>query len=432
MQRALSSPESARPSSVMSAVAFAAERCLGEVNWETSIREVLDRLGRAAEVSRVDLFELRREDGKLEPIPRHEWHAAHPGAGDALAGGPVPWCALTRWDSLLSSGEPIYGSVQTFPTHERMALERQGIRSLAVIPVREGVHCWGGLRLVDCRTERDWSAIELDALRIVAAAFGAALHRRRVDEALRLSEARAIRLVRKRAAAERAARVREEILAMVAHDLRNPLNTLHMGCSLLLDVTTTAEQPVERKQLKMMHRAGQRMKRLIQDLLDARRIAHGRLTVQRQPDVMTVILDDAVELLRPLAEAEGIHLVHEPGDESPTVFVDPARIYQVLSNLVGNAIKFTPRGGRITLSARPNGREVRVAVIDTGPGIAPDQLPHIFCRFWQGQRSDTRGIGLGLAIAKGIVEAHGGRIWVESRLGEGSQFYFTVPLEGSG
>jgi signal transduction histidine kinase len=246
---------------------------------------------------------------------------------------------------------------------------------------------------------------------LAAAAFGAA-----------------VRLRRRRAAAERAARVREEILAVVAHDLRNPLNTMHMGCSLLLDVTTTAEQPVERRQLKMMHRAGQRMKRLVQDLLDARRIHDGRLAVQRQAESMTTILDEAVELLRPLAEAEGIRLTRELGEALPTVFVDPARIHQVLSNLVGNAIKFTPRGGRITMRAQLVGDEVRVAVTDTGPGIAPDQLPHIFCRFWQGQRTDSRGLGLGLAIAKGIVEAHGGRIWVESRVGEGSVFLFAVPV----
>lgn len=432
MQRALSSPESVQQSrgAIVAAMAFAAERFLGEANWEGSIREVLDRLGRAAEVSRVDLFEWSRADGKLEAIPRHEWVAGHPGATGAFAGGPVPWCALRRWESVLSDGEPIHGSVGAFPAAERLALERQRIRSVAVIPVREGVRCWGALRFVDCCADRDWSAIELEALRTVGGALGAALYRRRVDEALRLSEARATRLARKRAAAERAARVREEILAVVAHDLRNPLNTLHMGCSLLLDVTTTAEQPAERKQLKMMHRAGQSMKRLIQDLLDASRIEHGRLPVERQPEVMTVILDEAVQLLRPLAEAEGIHLVHETGAELPTVLVDPARIHQVLSNLVGNAIKFTPRGGRITLRAQSDGRDVRVAVIDTGPGIAAEQLPHIFCQFWQGERTDTRGIGLGLAIAKGIIQAHGGRIWVESRLGAGSEFFFTLPAGG--
>ena len=107
---------------------------------------------------------------------------------------------------------------------------------------------------------------------------------------------------------------------------------------------------------------------------------------------------------------------------------DTARLLQVLSNLVGNAIKFTPRGGVITVRIEPLGDEVRFAVRDTGPGIAPDQVPHIFGRFWQANRKDRRGIGLGLAIAKGIVEVHGGRIWVESTLGAGSTFYFTIPV----
>jgi signal transduction histidine kinase len=109
------------------------------------------------------------------------------------------------------------------------------------------------------------------------------------------------------------------------------------------------------------------------------------------------------------------------------VLADAARIQQVLSNLVGNAVKFTPRSGRITVCAEHIDGEVRFGVIDTGPGIPAEQLPHIFGRFWQAKTSDRRGIGLGLAIAKGIVEAHNGRIWVESHVGLGSTFYFTLP-----
>ena len=111
----------------------------------------------------------------------------------------------------------------------------------------------------------------------------------------------------------------------------------------------------------------------------------------------------------------------------PPVSADPLRVHQVLSNLVGNAIKFTPRNGRITLSADHVGGDVRFAVTDTGAGIPADQLPHIFGQFWQASRTDRRGIGLGLAIAKGIVEAHHGRIWVESTVGTGSRFFFTLP-----
>jgi signal transduction histidine kinase len=129
-----------------------------------------------------------------------------------------------------------------------------------------------------------------------------------------------------------------------------------------------------------------------------------------------------------MATASSLTLESDVAPDTPKIAVDAPRIQQVLSNLVGNAIKFTPAGGQIVLRARPGKAEACFAVVDTGPGIAPDALPHIFGRFWQGKRSDRRGIGLGLTIAKGIVEAHGGKIWVESQLGAGSSFYFTVPV----
>jgi signal transduction histidine kinase len=140
------------------------------------------------------------------------------------------------------------------------------------------------------------------------------------------------------------------------------------------------------------------------------------------------VVSEAIEILRPVAAANSLQLESDVAPDFPLIAVDPPRIQQVLSNLVGNAIKFTPAGGQIVLRANPADGEARFAVVDNGPGIAPDALPHIFGRFWQGKRTDRRGIGLGLTIAKGIVEAHGGRIWVESQLGAGSSFYFTVPL----
>jgi signal transduction histidine kinase len=111
------------------------------------------------------------------------------------------------------------------------------------------------------------------------------------------------------------------------------------------------------------------------------------------------------------------------------VRVDNVRIHQVLSNLVGNALKFTPPDGRVTIGCVLLEREARFSVVDTGPGISPEEIPHIFGRFWQANQNDGRGVGLGLAIAKGLVEGHGGRIWVESTVGEGARFYFTIPME---
>jgi signal transduction histidine kinase len=226
--------------------------------------------------------------------------------------------------------------------------------------------------------------------------------------------------------AQQATRARDEILAVVAHDLRNPLNTVMMAAGLMLE-NSSPDRPQERRQVEIVRRAADRMNRMIQDLLDVKRMESGRLWLDTRPESVTGMIADTIEMLRPLAEGSSIRIETHIMPDLPQVTADATRISQVLSNLVGNAVKFTPRGGMITISAEPAEGEVRFSVIDTGPGIPAEQLPHIFGRFWQAKASDRRGIGLGLAIAKGIVEAHGGRIWVESSVGLGSTFYFTLP-----
>lgn len=226
-------------------------------------------------------------------------------------------------------------------------------------------------------------------------------------------------------AAQQATRARDNVLAVVAHDLRNPLNTILMAAELLLDVASD-QKKADPRHVEIISRAGERMDRMIQDLLDVQRMEGGRLSIDAQPESVAEIIGDTLEMLRSMAASNGVELVNESAQGLPQVIADSARIQQVLSNLVGNALKFTPSGGRITVRAEPAREEIRVAVIDTGAGIEPDQLPHIFGRFWQATSGDKRGIGLGLAIAKGIVEEHGGRIWVESTPGKGSSFFFTL------
>ncbi|MDB4879986.1 MAG: histidine kinase [Gemmatimonadetes bacterium] len=227
-----------------------------------------------------------------------------------------------------------------------------------------------------------------------------------------------------------ATRARDRMLGIVAHDLRNPLGTILMASELLeevLPVDSTA-----RRQVAMVRKAGKQMNRLIQDLLDIKRIENGLLTVEPRPTPALSLLVEAVDMLRTLAAASTLDLSMGSATELPQVAADPVRVQQVLSNLIGNAIKFTPKGGRITLDGAQADGFVRFTVADSGPGIAAEQLPHVFGQFWQGGRADRRGIGLGLSIAKAIVEAHGGRIWVESALGEGSTFSFTLPVHSSG
>jgi signal transduction histidine kinase/DNA-binding response OmpR family regulator len=220
-----------------------------------------------------------------------------------------------------------------------------------------------------------------------------------------------------------ATRARDELLAVVAHELRNPLGTVVMGSAMLLEAAATAQQ---RKYVDLVGRAADRMSRLIEDLLEAARLQSRKLRIDPRPGRPSSVVKEAVATLHPLAESRGIELVAKAGDDLPLVLMDAARILQVLSNLIGNALKFTPRGGRIEVICEAVEDEVRFAVADSGPGIPPEQIPHIFDRFWQARDSDTRGIGLGLSIVRGIVETHGGRVWVESEPGNGATFFFTI------
>jgi signal transduction histidine kinase len=219
---------------------------------------------------------------------------------------------------------------------------------------------------------------------------------------------------------------REEFLAIVSHDLRNPLNHISLAVQNLL------EEPKDIKELaSSINRSAGEMLRLIEDLLEVERIAVGKLTLHYEEHDVSEIIKQAVEELQEAAASKGITLEAEPQDVCGYVVCDRSRVMQVLSNLIGNAIKFTPPKGQICVSCQrtgPEGKEVQVSVSDTGEGIAPEKIKTIFERFSQIHNQDRRGIGLGLYIAKMMVEEHPGRIWVESKLGEGSTFHFTLPL----
>jgi signal transduction histidine kinase len=226
--------------------------------------------------------------------------------------------------------------------------------------------------------------------------------------------------------AEQAARTRDEVLAMVAHDLRNPLNVVLSSGSFLLD-TLDGLEPRAREQLELIQRAVTQMNRLTQDLLEVAGMEAGNISVEPRAEPAERLLRSACTTMQRVASARRIELACDIGSDLPLVCADRDRIDQVLGNLIGNAVRFTPRGGRVRLAAERDGAQVRFSVADTGRGIDPADLPHVFDRFWQAQRSRDGGAGLGLAIARGIVAAHGGEMWVESEPGSGSTFYFTLP-----
>lgn len=221
---------------------------------------------------------------------------------------------------------------------------------------------------------------------------------------------------------------RDRVLGIVAHDLRNPLNVISMSGELLLD--SSFPESLRAREVQRILRSANRMDRLIQDLLDVARIEADRLLLQFEDQEPARLAREAVELNAPLAEAESLTLLYESSGEPPKIRADRDRIIQVLSNLIGNAIKFTPEGGRIVVCVAPAEAAARFSVRDTGQGIGEEDLPNLFQPFWQATRGSMEGAGLGLMIARGIVEAHGGEIWAESALGKGSAFHFTIPAPG--
>jgi PAS domain S-box-containing protein len=209
---------------------------------------------------------------------------------------------------------------------------------------------------------------------------------------------------------------RDQVLGVVAHDLRNPL------AAILMKTSARSRTPNE-----VIHRAAKRMNRLIEDLLDVSLIEMGQLSIQGAPLSGGELVVEAVETQKMLATSSSVELRLDVGEDVAEVWGQHDRLLQVFENLIGNAIKFTAAGGWITVGAASNDQEVVFWVADSGVGIEAGDLPHVFDRFWQATRGDRRGAGLGLPITKGIVEAHGGHVWVESTLGQGSTFFFSIP-----
>jgi PAS domain S-box-containing protein len=233
-------------------------------------------------------------------------------------------------------------------------------------------------------------------------------------------------------ALHQAIRARDDMMGIVSHDLRNPASAVKMlARSILEESRERADIPPDvAERVEIMQLAAAQIDALIQDLLDVTRLEAGRLTVSPRDVDPVPLVEAALQAMHTRAESSGVTLGASYDDELPMVNADPERVTQLLSNLVGNALKFTPAGGRVELRVQAYHDGALVSVTDTGEGIPPDQLPHVFDRFFQvtSNRLGARhGAGLGLPIARGIVEAHGGTIWIESAAGRGTTVRFTLP-----
>ena len=298
------------------------------------------------------------------------------------------------------------------------ALERLGMTSLIITPLVARGRTLGAIAFVASNSGRRFGEDDLVLAEELASRVALA-----VDNA-RLYEAQQVALER----AEEAVRSRDEVLGIVAHDLRNPLSSVRMAAYLLLET----ELPENRREefLRSIVSNTERIDRQIEDLLEVARLEGGGLRIESERHRPHALVLDALETLGSAAAAKEVEIEVQAGDGLPQVMADPDRIRQVFVNLCGNALKLTPAGGRIRISAAEIGPFVRFSVADSGPGMREEDIPHLFDRFWQSRPHRKGGAGLGLSIARGIVEAHGGEIHAENGPEGGALFHFTIPVAG--
>jgi signal transduction histidine kinase/DNA-binding NarL/FixJ family response regulator len=394
----------------------ALSRRLGTTN---EFREMLHRFGELLVERLADVvwFDSEDETGQL-----HRLHVAHADPADAdlaadLLHFPLDRAAPHLMRSVIETTQPlllpevtddVLAPLAQSQEHLRL-MRRLNARSIMAVPLVAGDRLLGAVGMATRR--RAYTAHDLESAGRLASAAAPELEKARTYESL-----------------QAALRARDRVLGVVAHDLRNPLNTIVMATELLLEDTLPEAQRL--RQLNIIRRTGARMNRLIQDLLDVARMEDGRMTLDLALHDPSALAREAVELNAAQAESIGSTIEVEVEGRPGPVRVDRDRILRVLSNLIGNAIKHAA-GTRIRVRVLRHEVGVGFQVQDQGPGIAPDLLPNLFTPFWQARRSDSQGAGLGLAISRGIVEAHGGRIWADSEVGSGTTLSFVLPSTGS-
>jgi signal transduction histidine kinase len=223
-------------------------------------------------------------------------------------------------------------------------------------------------------------------------------------------------------------RQRQNMVADVAHELRTPLTVVQGNLRAILDDV----YDLDKAEISRLYDETRLLSRLVDDLRELALADAGQLRLNARPTDLVRVIRSTVENLAPAAEAEGLTLSARIPEGLPAVQADPDRVAQVLRNLLVNALRHTPSGGSVTVTAVPSDSAVEIAVADTGEGIAAEDLPRVFERFWRADpaRARTGSTGLGLSVAQSLVEAQGGRIWAESTPGRGSTFRFTLPLAG--
>jgi PAS domain S-box-containing protein len=386
------------------------------IDYETTLKAIARMVvPTVADLSAIDLLE---ESGAVKKVAiYHRDHSKRELLGRLL--GSVPPDRLPEaLRAAIETGRPQRRNMTPEFLREAVAdpeyrelLSKIGATSTVLAPLILRGRVVGVLRLAMAESGRRYSDDDLPLAQEIA-------H----HAALAIEGARVYGL------AQSAIVARDNVMAVVSHDLRNYLSTVRMSAQMLSRIIPAGEGRNGRKQVEAIDRAATRMDELIEGLRDATMIESGHFTIEARTEDVAALVDDAVKILEPQAEGRSLQLKVQLEDAPSPVHCDRERVLEVITNLVGNAIKFTQEGGEIRIAEKTEGSVVCFSVSDTGSGI-PDQLvSHVFDRFWKGREGNRKGTGLGLFIAKGIVEAHHGTIWVESKVGLGTTFYFTLPV----
>ena len=382
--------------------------------------ETLSSIARLALGSLADLciIDVVQKDGTVQRLTSVHREPARQEAADRLRDIPLDrdrphlmWKALRQGRSDLRA--------RVTPTHlkemaqgrEHLALlEDLGLSSFMVVPLRTRERVTGAVLLASSDPERRYTESDLWLAEELGRRAGLAMDNSRLYQE-----------------AQSALEVRDGVLSIVSHDLGNPLQAISMAAQAL-DRSVPQDDARGRYYLDALHRSTQLMERLIRDLLEIRRMEEGHLSLKVEPQAPGPMVSSALELVEPLASVKSVALMDRVyGALEPKVRADRDRVVQVLSNLLGNAVQHTPEGGTVTVESVAEERHLRIVVTDTGVGIPKEELGQIFHPFWQTPRNPGKGIGLGLTIAREIVDAHQGCIWAESAAGGGASVQFTLP-----
>jgi PAS domain S-box-containing protein len=370
--------------------------------WELADFCVVDSVDEGGKIQRLDV--ACRD-------PKSEW------LGDALRRGPATGTPAQLFSATFQGREPLLIEQVTPEVLSAWAQDEEELRTLRAVapisviavPLVARERLLGVLKLFSSTPTRRYSPADVRVAQEVAQQAAFAIDNARLYKAATL-----------------AIRERDDVLGMVAHDLRNPLGAIRMNVQLLR--RREGEAPAgSRSPAEAIDRAASRMDRLIADLLDFARIEAGRISIEPGRVPTARVVADALDAHRVQAVSTSCALHAELAPDLPDLWADRDRLLQIFENLIGNALKFIDPGGEIAVGAMPRDGEVVLWVRDTGRGMSADEVSHLFDRFWQARKSDRRGAGLGLPIVKGLVEAQLGHIWVESTPGRGTTVFFTVP-----